>query len=164
MPRAIVLTPLRHDGRRYQPGDTVELSTVAAIRLAASGTISDIMPDEAVPVGVVAPGPSDLGLALDLVADTFGFDSVQELCTALDAYVEFRNSRGATEILSVPAAVGKPQTEGAEASGTDMPDVKAGPVTAPAAQDAPDAEAAAPAPAPSVPARMPRKAGGGKAG
>lgn len=27
MPRAIVLTPVRHDGRRYFPGDTVELST-----------------------------------------------------------------------------------------------------------------------------------------
>ncbi|MFV3126116.1 hypothetical protein [Niveispirillum sp. KHB5.9] len=166
MPRAIVLTPLRHDGRRYQPGDTVELSTAAATRLAATGTISDIMPDEAVPVGVVAPGPSDLGLALDLVADVFGFDSVQELCTTLEAYIEFRNSRGAAGIHTAPAAAGKPQGEGAEASRQDAPGAKTGPVTgadgddpAGGKQDAPDAGAAAPASA-----TTPRKVAAKKAG
>lgn len=97
------------------------------------------MPDDAVPVGVVAPGPSELGLALDLVAATFGFHDVQELCTAMEAYIDQRNSQGASGAQPEPAAAGKPQNEGAEASGPDAPDVKTGPVTAP------DVGAAAPA-------------------
>lgn len=145
-----ILSDVRFSGRWLRPGDTADLPAEDAASLIGGGSAECLSAE-------IRADLSDLGLALDLVAVTFDME-VQEVCAVLAAHVEQRDTGGAAGIAPAPSADGLPPTEGPEAAGEDVPDVKTGPAATGIGpveqpQETPETGAAGPASALRKPAR-----------